>query len=34
MDKLLALDSELELKFGEKEHAFGALQQHTKEHGC
>jgi hypothetical protein len=32
--KLLSLDKSLELTFGDKERAFGALQQHTKEHGC
>lgn len=32
--RLMALDQELELAFGEKERLFGALQQHTKEHGC
>ena len=33
-EKLLAADRGLELAFGKKERAFGALQQHTKEHGC
>lgn len=32
--RLLALDKQLEKKFGEKERAFGALRQHAKEHGC
>ena len=32
--KLIALDKELEVIFGDKEKAFGALQQHTSEHGC
>ncbi len=32
--RLLTLDKHLEKKFGEKERAFGALRQHTKEHGC
>lgn len=32
--RLLALDKRLETTFGEKERAFGALRQHTKEHGC
>lgn len=32
--RLLALDKELEKQFGEKERAFGALQEHSKEHGC
>ena len=32
--RLLALDKELETVFGEKERAFGALQEHSKEHGC
>lgn len=31
---LLALDKELEKTFGEKERSFGALRQHTEEHGC
>ena len=33
-DTLLKLDKELELAFGEKERAFGALRQHKSEHGC
>ena len=33
-DKLLKLDKELELAFGDKERAFGALRQHKIEHGC
>jgi hypothetical protein len=32
--RLLALDKNLETAFGEKERSFGALHQHTKEHGC
>jgi len=32
--RLLEIDSELELTFGEKERAFGALREHSKEHGC
>ena len=32
--RLLAVDKELELLFGEKERRFGALNQHTAEHGC
>lgn len=32
--ELMALDKRLENTFGEKERAFGALKQHTKEHGC
>ncbi|HCC58416.1 MAG TPA: hypothetical protein DEQ47_14390 [Solibacterales bacterium] len=32
--RLLALDKTLEKVFGEKERSFGALRQHTKEHGC
>jgi hypothetical protein len=32
--KLLSLDKDLELTFGSKERAFGALREHTKEHGC
>ncbi len=28
------LDRELDLTFGEKERAFGALHSHTAEHGC
>ena len=28
------LDSELELTLGEKERAFGALNQHKHDHGC
>jgi hypothetical protein len=33
-NRLLLLDKRLEHVFGEKERAFGALSQHTKEHGC
>ena len=29
-----ALDMQLELEFGKKERAMGALHQHRKEHGC
>ena len=32
--RLLELDKELEMAFGEKERRFGALSEHTKEHGC
>jgi hypothetical protein len=32
--KLMALDKKIELTFGEKERAFGALFQHRDEHGC
>jgi hypothetical protein len=32
--KVLALDKRLEIAFGAKERAFGALAQHKKEHGC
>lgn len=32
--KLMALDKDLETTFGEKERAFGALREHTKEHKC
>jgi hypothetical protein len=32
--KLLELDKELEIAFGNKERCFGALSEHTKEHGC
>jgi hypothetical protein len=31
---LMALDKQLEAAFGGKERAFGALFEHTKEHGC
>jgi hypothetical protein len=31
---LTVLDKKLEQMFGEKERAFGALRQHSKEHGC
>jgi hypothetical protein len=34
MQKLLTLDKELEQAFGAKERAFGALNEHTKDHGC
>lgn len=33
-NKMAALDKELELAFGEKERAFGALHSHRQEHGC
>jgi len=33
-EKYLHLDKELELTFGEKERAVGALRQHIKEHKC
>jgi len=32
--RLLELDRELEKAVGEKERGFGALTEHTKEHGC
>lgn len=32
--RLMALDQKMELAFGDKERAFGALREHTKEHGC
>lgn len=32
--RLIALDKNLEKMFGKKERSFGALRQHTKEHGC
>jgi hypothetical protein len=32
--QVLAIDKDLETVFGDKEKAFGALQQHTAEHGC
>jgi hypothetical protein len=32
--KLMQYDKELEQLVGKKERAFGALRQHTKEHGC
>jgi hypothetical protein len=28
------LDKQVDLEFGKKERAMGALQQHRKEHGC
>ncbi len=31
---LRELDSQIELKFGEKERGMGALQHHQHEHGC
>jgi hypothetical protein len=33
-ERLRELDRELELAIGEKERTFGALWQHTAEHGC
>ena len=34
-DRLIkSLDEDLELLFGEQEHAFNALRQHRQEHGC
>ena len=30
----MELDKKLETAFGEKERAFGALRQHSEEHGC
>src|SRR5690349_6045546 len=32
--RLLELDKQLEMLFGEKERSFGALLEHSKEHGC
>ena len=32
--RLLELDKQMELTFGEKERAFGALFEHRDEHGC
>ena len=32
--KVLSIDKDLETVFGDKEKSFGALQQHTSEHGC
>ncbi len=31
---LMILDNQLEHSIGAKERAFGALREHTKEHGC
>jgi hypothetical protein len=31
---LASIDQLIELAFGRKERAMGALNQHTKEHGC
>lgn len=31
---LMELDRQIEMKFGEKERAMGALQHHQREHGC
>lgn len=33
-ERLMQLDKQLELVFGEKERAFGALFQHREEHRC
>lgn len=33
-DRMIAIDQEIERRFGEKERAMGALQQHRREHGC
>ena len=33
-ERLMALDKEIELAFGEKERAFGALLHHRDQHGC
>ena len=33
-ERLMSLDKEIELAFGEKERSFGALHQHRQEHGC
>ncbi len=32
--RLMQLDKQMELTFGEKERSFGALFEHRKEHGC
>ncbi len=32
--KMAALDKQIELAFGEKERAFGALRAHREEHRC
>ncbi len=32
--ELAKLDQSLEAAFGEKERAFGRLEQHRKDHGC
>ena len=32
--RLLEIDKELERQYGEKQRAFGALREHSKEHGC
>lgn len=34
LNLLQRLDLQMERKFGEKERAFGALHEHTREHGC
>ena len=31
---LMAIDRQIELKFGEKQRAIGALRQHRRDHGC
>jgi hypothetical protein len=33
-DCLMKIDKDLELQFGEKERAFGALREHIAEHRC
>ena len=33
-ERLMELDKELEMAFGAKERAFGALFQHRDDHGC
>ena len=33
-ERLMQIDKEIELAFGEKERCFGALHQHRDEHGC
>ena len=33
-EKLMAADKELELLYGKKQRAFGALFEHRNEHGC
>ena len=32
--RLLEIDQELEIAFGEKERALGAWREHREEHGC
>jgi hypothetical protein len=33
-ERLMALDKQLEIEFGAKQRAFGALFEHRNEHGC